>query len=313
MSVKRFGGIAAVAVIACGVGYIVAQSQVNSAAEESVRKMADKIEANADNGLKIDFKSVDAPIFGDNISVIGVTLNDKDGNPVFGMESVGVAAEGFVENEKFPTFADFSISEFEVVNEQVKAELNQGGLGYGDRTLDVAFGYDFDKDADTLTSYSSMSVPKMSDTSASLTVSGVAGIWDVMEANYAENEGKIDLEYKERRNIQQMFRDIRVNDEEVIYENNGEIEQVVETVAAEEGLSVEQVNTRLPDMIDFYAGGSPFAGELKKFVADPVKLSVALNPAEPIAPAEFFQRFMMASMGNTEKALDGFGLEVKAN
>lgn len=312
MSVNRIGGIAAVAVFACSVGYLVAQYHVNAAAEVPVRELADKIEAES-NGLEIDFKSVDAPIFGNQVSVLGVDLKNADGNTVFGISSVDVTVDGFVKNEKFPTSGEISINELEIVGERAKRGFNQGPVKYADSIIDINVGYSFDQAADTLSGYSTVTVPDLSESSAGITISNVAGIWEALEANYAENEGKVDMDFSERREVQKMLPQVKLNKAAVTYTNNGEIEELFAGVSEQEGMTVEELKAEIPRFVDYYVGDKAIAGELKTFLADPGMMSVSMIPAEPVSPGELVQRFMMASMGNTDRALDGLGLEVKAN
>lgn len=314
MSAKRIGSAIAVLAFAGSVGYLVAQSQVNDAAKESVRAMADKIEMQAGNGLRIDFDKVDAPILGDKITVSDIELKNVDGRAIFGIDSLGMKADGYVKNEKFPTSAKYELKGIKIVDEKIKAKVNDDSpINYGDSEVDVTFGYDFDAEADTLSAYSYVDAPEMNKMSGDITISNIADIWSAVEANYAENDGKVDFEYREGRDVERKFRYVELNDLALTYENKGEIEKLLDRASEEQGVSVEEMKAEAPNVIDYYLGDAEFAGELKKFVADPGKLSLTLKPENPIRPQELVERFMRAGMGDTETALDGLGLEVKAN
>lgn len=310
--VKLIAGVAA-AVIIIGGGFTVS-SKADSAAEEKVNDLVQKIEAQADNGMKITYGKVNASILNSSVTVDDVSFNAVDGNPVFAISSLKLAAKGYVENKSFPTSLDVAVRDFKIVSEEALNDIKEDmNLDYSGHTIDASFGYQFVEKSDTLSPYINLAVSDLNEVSFQGTVSSVKGIWNAIEANYAANDGKIDFERKEGRKVQKMMPHIGINELSFTYANKGEMEVLFEKAASENGMSVEEMKAEIPGFIDLYLEDVEFADDLKAFVANPKQLSFSVTPEKPLTAEDISERFMMAAMGSAETAFEGINLKVKAN
>lgn len=315
MSAGKTGGLIAVLAVVGSIGYIGAQGYVNNGvAKESVREIADKIEKQVGNGFQIEFEKADAPIFGDSISASGVTLLNGDDEVGFQIGSVKMSADGYVEGESFPTSATFDIDSVKIVDERIKASFAPYlEENYASKAMSATLGYEFNQDADSISGNISFSVPEMSEVSVALSLSEVAGIWDILESNYSENEGKIDLDRSQERELNRLAKRVRLQSLDGRYTNNGEIESIFAQASENNGISEDQAKAELLEIIDQHAGEMKFADELKAFVKEPKSLSVTFAPKEPMSFQEVSGLVMVSAMGKAEDALSGVNLEVKAN
>lgn len=315
MSSGKTGVIVATLVFAGSIGYLVAQYHVNNGvAKEHVREMADKIEKQVGNGFQIEFEKADAPIFGNSIAAKGVSLMNGDGEVGFEIGSVKMSAEGYVAGEAFPTSATFDIDSLKIVDERIKNSFAPYfEENYASKAMSAKLGYDFDQDADTISGNMSFSVPDLNEVSVTMSLSDVAGIWGILEGNYAENDGEISLDRSQERDIERLAKRIRLKSLDGTYTNNGEVEGLVAHVAENKGVSEDEVKTEILKAVDMHAGDMKFTGELKAFVNEPKSLSVTFAPESPMSFQEVSGLVMVSAMGKAEDALSGVGLEVKAN
>jgi hypothetical protein len=314
MSSKAKMIIATVASVAVA-GGIVVSSMADSAAEKAVSDMVQKIETQADNELVITYGGVGAGIFSQKVTVEDIEIKTPKGEPVFIVSAMDITADGYVANEKFPTSVEIGLHGLEVVDERVVSKLKQSsGTDYSDRLMNGSVGYDFDKSADTMSYSMFASTSGVSDLSLDGTFSNIKSVWDLFESNYAQNKGELDLDRDDERKFNQLIQNARLNGVEVTYVNNGEVERLLQKAAAESRQSVSDMQERfIPLAIDQYVGQGDIADELKAFASNPEKITVSVNPDEPVTFTNLSQRFMAYAMAGKKDALDSINLDVQAN
>jgi len=306
--------VSAVVVAGCvGVaGYASHQAQL--AAEEGFANFVDKVEATFDNEIRITYGDVKTDLFGGNATVSDVVIRSPQGDPAFSMSSLVVTSEGHVEGSKLPTSAELAFQDFKVVHEApLKGLKRRMNLDLENQLVHGTIGYQYNDAQDLMQPYLKVSMPGRNDVDISIDVSNVRGVWNVLEANYDKLDDRIVLDRDENHEFKRNIRNIRLNNADFEYTNQGEIEKAIERLAEKEGMSVEELVPHMSEVIDAQLGESGLAPELKKFLVNPGKISVSLSADQPVSMEDVRNSMRYLSRNHLKEALEGIDVSIKAN
>lgn len=313
LPVKKIAGVAA-AVVILG-GGMIASSMADSAAKEKVDDMITKLEKDAGGDLVITYDDIDASIIGSSVTISDIGFKDGDENTVFKVSSIDLNTNGYDLKSEFPESMSLSVEGLEIVGEHALRNLEREfDIDYSDKLIYANIGYDFDKDDDFLSSEITLSTADMSDISFNMAVSNVKDVWEFMESNYANNDGRIDLNYSDERKLQQMLSGVKGNSVSITYTNHGELEKLIQKAADENRVSVAELKAQIPMVIDMYIGNaSPdLAEDLKEFFENPERISLSIEPDEPMTVARL-STMGVAAMNDPEGVLDMMNVDVSVN
>lgn len=309
------GIIAAVAVIVIlAILYFVVTAVVSSQVEAKVVEAIETIEQESDGDAIITYDSVDSSLFSNSATVSGVKVGSEREGDIFSADSITVAMDGYAENERLPDTFSIAIESLRILNEEALAEMSSfADIDYREHPMDLRFGYEFSDSNNKLATSLNWSTEGLSNFTHELTMSEVSGGWEALQAAYRENEGSADFTPAQRRALQNEFQNVHFNSTMAHYENDGEVELIMEAVARKNGVSADDLKAQILAGMDQQLGESEMAGEIRKFIENPEQLLVSIEPEEPLSMNELTQISMMLMMGATAEASKTLGLTVDAN
>lgn len=309
------GKIAVAAVIVIlAILYFVVTGVVNSQVEEKVVEAIETIEQESDGDAIITYDSVDSSLFSNSATLRGVQVGSKEEGDIFSADSITVAMDGYAENERLPDTFSIAVENLRILNEEALAEMSTfADIDYREHPMDLRFGYEFSDSNNTLATDLNWSTEGLSTFTHELTMSEVSGGWEAIQAAYRENEGSADFTAAQRRALQTELRKVHFNSTTARYENDGEVELIMEAVARNNGMSADDFKATLLAGMDQQLGDSEVAREFRAFMENPEELLVSIEPEEPLSMDELTQISMMLMMGATAEATSTLGLTVDAN
>lgn len=309
--------VAAVAAVAIVGGGLAISSSVDATAEKKVTEFVDEVNENmASEKVKFEFGSVDASLMSSSVSVNDITIKDTaDNEDAIKADGVTIQAKGYVEDERLPHVMSLSLDNMQLVDTNTLKRLKRDtGMDYKDRSINSSFSYEIDQKEGTLNVNSDLSISGLNKMSVDLDVVGVSDVWTALQDGYKANKGDFNaFSYEERKAMEKGMRDVKFKSFDLTYENKGEIEKMMEYAAAENGITVKRLKEQMPVMIDHYLGETEMAAEIKEFIANPGKLSLKMNPKEPVNFQELTMMSMAAMMGRTDQVVEKLNLTVEAN
>lgn len=304
-------GVAAAVVIAGGFAF---SSGSDAMAEKKVAAFVERAETKADGDVKIAYGDVSASMSAGSVAVDDVRLSEKDGNEVVEIGNVEVTAKGYVENEKLPYLASFSVSDMRILDERMLSELkSESGMDYSGKDIDVSFGYEFEESSDSMSAQAKLGVSDINEISFKAKVSGVNEAWALVQETYKANKGSMDFSQQQGREVGHKLQSAKFNSLSLTYENDGEIETLMTHAAEKNGITLEEFKQQIPNAVDHYIGDQNVAGELKKFLADPESITLSIEPDSAIPFAELPMVVMAGMMGQTEQVIQKLNIKVSAN
>jgi hypothetical protein len=314
MSNKFVAGMAAFVIILGGATAYGFYADANNRAQDAVENLAEKYETQYDGKSTITYGDVKANILDQTATVNDLAFNVGDVGAVVKIASLTFSSEGNVDNKEFPTSMDFHIDGLEVLHDRLKTDLNENmGVDYFGRVINGSFGYHFDKESDVLKPYGNLVIGDINNMSFKTTLSNVRGVWNTIEASYAENKGKLYLDRADRRTVSKMAPKIRINHITFNYTNNGEIENLLEKFAANREITLAEFRTEVPEAIDYYMGDVTFAKDLQVFMSNPKNITFSVTPEKPMTFHQMVERFRMITSGHADKAIEGIEMDVTVN
>ncbi len=309
------GIIAAVAVIVIlAILYFVVTAVVSSQVEAKVVEAIETIEQESDGDAIITYDSVDSSLFSNSATLSGVKVGSEREGDIFSADSITVAMDGYAENERLPDTFSIAVENLRILNEEALAEMSSfADIDYREHPMDLRFGYEFSDGNNKLATSLNWSTEGLSNFTHELTMSEVSGGWEAIQAAYRENEGSADFTPAQRRALQNEFQNVHFNSTMAHYENDGEVELIMEAVAKNNGVSADDLKAQILAGMDQQLGDSEIAGEIRKFIENPEQLLVSIEPEEPLSMNELTQISMMLMMGATAEASKTLGLTVDAN
>lgn len=294
--------------------YFVISGVVNSKVEEKVVEAIETVEQESDGDAIITYDSVDSSLFSNSATLSGVKVASKREGDIFSADSITVSMDGYTENERLPDSFSIAVDNLQILNEEVLEEMSSfAQIDYREHPMDFAFGYKFSDSNNKLATNLNWTTEGLSSFTHDLTVSEVSGGWEAVQAAYRENEGSAEFTPAQRRAVQAQLQNVHFNSTSAHYENNGEVELIMEAVARNNGMSVDDFKATLLAGMEQQLGDSEVAGEIRAFIEDPEELLVSIEPEEPLSMDELTQVSMMLMMGATAEATQKLGLTVDAN
>lgn len=313
MAVKVISGIALLAVAGGAYGYMV-YTDAQTSAKESVSEFVQKFEALNEGKIRVTYGKVAADILKDNVTISGIALKNDKGEAGFKIESLTVAADGYVKDQKFPTSASIDVRDLLVVHEGILNSINKQAVGdLSKKPFNGSFGYQFTESSDTLSLSGQMSVGGKNDITADVTLSNIKGIWNGVEGNFAANDGTISLNREENRSIKRMIDKVRVNELSGVYVNKGEVEEFYGRLMDSQNVTKEEVESQIPYVIERNFGLLADASEIATFLKQPEKIAISLKPESPALFGEIGYNLRSAMAGNNDGVPEGIGFSIKAN
>jgi hypothetical protein len=241
-------------------------------------------------------------------------VSSQQEGDIFRAEQITVVMDGYSENERLPDTFSIDVENLQILNEELLAEMSSfAEIDYRDHPMDFRFGYEFNQGSNALATNLNWSTEGLSNLTHELTMSEVSGTWEAVQAAYQENQGDTDFTPAQRRAIESELRNIHLNSTMVRYENDGEVELILEAVAGNNGVSAETLKAQIMAGVDQQLGDSEMASEIRTFIENPEQLSVTIEPEEPLNMDELTQISMMLMMGAAAEAAKTLGLTVDAN
>lgn len=309
--------VAAVAAVAIVGGGLAISSSVDATAEKKVAEFVDELNENmASEKVKFEFGGVDASLMSSSVSVKNITVRDTyDDEDAIKADAVTLQAKGYVEDEQLPHALSISLDNMQIVDANTLKRLKRDtGMDYESRSVDSSFSYEIDEKAGTLNLNSNLSISGLNNLSMDINAVGVADAWSALQDGYKANKGDFNaFSYKERKAMEKGMRDVKIKSVDLTYENEGEIEKMMEYAASENGVTVEKLKEQMPVMIDHYLGDTDMATEIKTFIADPGSLSIRMNPKEPVNFQELTMMSMAAMMGRANQVVEKLNITIEAN
>ncbi|GGY82707.1 hypothetical protein [Marinobacter zhanjiangensis] len=312
---KNKGIIAVVAIIVIlAILYFVISGVVDSKVEAKVVETIDTIEQESDGDAIITYDSVDSSLFSNSATLSGVQVGSQQEGDIFRADSITVVMDGYTESERLPDTFSIAVENLQILNEELLAEMSSfAEIDYRDHPMDFLFGYEFDGGSNELETNLNWSTEGLSNFTHELTMSDVSGSWDAIQAAYQENQGDTDFTPAQTRAIESELQNIHFNRTMVRYENDGEVELILEAVAGNNGVSAETLKNQIMAGIEQQLGDSAMADEIRTFIENPEQLSVTIEPEAPLSMEELTQVSMMLMMGAAAEAAKTLGLTVDAN
>lgn len=312
---KNKGIIAVVAIIVVlAILYFVISGVVDSKVEAKVVETIDMIEQESDGDAIITYDSADSSLFSNSATLSGVQVGSQQEGDIFRADSITVVMDGYTESERLPDTFSIAVENLQILNEELLAEMSSfAEIDYRDHPMDLRFGYEFDSGNNELATNLNWSTEGLSNFTHELTMSDVSGSWEAIQAAYQENQGDTDFTPAQTRAIESELQNIHFNRTMVRYENDGEVELILEAVAGNNGVSAETLKDQIMAGIDQQLGDSAMADEIRTFIENPEQLSVTIEPEAPLGMEELTQVSMMLMMGAAAEAAKTLGLTVEAN
>lgn len=304
--------IIAAVVVALVALYFVITGVFSSQAEAKVVEVIETIELESDGDAIITYDSVESAPFSNSATLNGVQVSSKEQGGMFRAETITILMDGYTENERLPDTFTLSVEKLQIINEQMVNQLSSfSEIDYSEHPMDFEFGYDFS--GDKLSSNLTWATTGLSEMSHEMTLSQVSDGWEAIQSAYQENQGSMEFTPAQQQALQVELQKVRFNRTELRYENKGEVELMIKAIANENGVTADELKAQLLAAMDQQLGDSDIAGEIRSFVENPKKLSVTIEPEEPMNMEELTQVSMMLMMGATAEATKALGLTVDAN
>ncbi|MFL1405293.1 DUF945 family protein [Marinobacter sp. M1N3S26] len=308
------GKIAIAIIVILAALYFAASWFINSQAEAKVVEAIETIEEESDGDAVITYDSVDSSLFSSSATLNGVLISSKSEGDLFKADNITVVMEGYTENERLPDNFSLSVKNLLIVNEKLLTEMSSfAEVDYREHPMDFHFGYDVNNGKDELASNLTWSTEGLSSLNHEMTLSDVSGGWEALQAAYKQNSGSTDFTPAQQQAIQAELQSVRFNRTQLRYENDGEVELMMEAVARENGVTADQFKAQILAGMEQQLGDSEVVGEIRAFIEDPKQLSITIEPEEPLSMEELTQISMMLMMGATADATKMLGLTVDAN
>lgn len=307
------GKIAIAVIVILAALYFAASWVINSQAEAKVVEAIETIEEESDGDAVITYDSVDSSLFSSSATLNGVQVSSKSQGDIFQAGTITIVLEGYTENERLPDNFSLSVQNLQILNEQLLADMSSfAEVDYRNHPMDFQFSYDVDSSKDELDSNLTWSTEGLSSLNHEMTLSGVSGGWEAVQAAYRDSSST-NVTPAQQRAIKAELRSIQLNRTRLHYENEGEVELMMEAAARNNGVTADRLKTQILAGMEQQLGDSGIAGEIRTFIEDPRQLSVTIEPEEPLSMEELTQVSMMLMMGATAEATRMLGLTVEAN
>lgn len=308
------GKIAIAIVVILAALYVAVSWFINSQAEAKVVEAIETIEEESDGDAVITYDSIDSSLFSSSATLNGVQVSSKSEGDIFKADNITVVMEGYTENERLPDNFSLSVENLQILNEELLTEMSSfAEVDYREHPMDFQFGYDVDSGNGELASNLTWSTEGLSSLNHEMTLSDVSGGWEAVQAAYKENSGSTDFTPAQQQAIQAELQSVRFNHTQLRYENEGEVELMMEAVARNNGVTADQLKAQILAGMEQQLGDSDVAGEIRAFIENPEQLLVTIEPEEPLSMEELTQVSMMLMMGATADATKVLGLTVDAN
>lgn len=291
-----------------------ASTEADRAANEYVENFVADISEKEGSDVSIEYGEVDASITSNTVSVNDIVIYKKGGDKSQGVniDSVNLFANKFISGKTLPTNVKVSLDNIVLNNEEILTKLEADtGIDYRDRTIDGHAGYLIS--GNTIHAESNLSVSDLNSIGLKVTLKDDLGAWNLFQEAYAASEAGDEVSVEHKKKFVDAASKAYLTSVKATYANHGEIEHFLSRIVKDSGKTEEELKASLTKAIDSSLGQSQSAGELKKFLSNPEKLTVIVQPETPVKIEEIPMMAMAFMMGRHEGILNLLNAKVIAN